>query len=156
MNWTPPLLSVAVAMSPIVTNAQTLPKLGTAVSGLASRVGAWRIASRHNWCQSSDPIACPMLELRSGESAAIALTHVASSDSLGGIDAEIVDLVFPVSAPSGVQLAECKSINERPAVLGWLDRRTRVATIFTTDGKSLFRSHVRYREGDEPCETGED
>ena len=133
---------------------QELPAIGTSVHGQDRNVGGWSIESRGSWCSVGFDPACSMLRLQVGETAAVVITKPTQRSPTGGIQAEVIIRAFKVRIPPGVTLAECRSIDGRPAVVGWLDRRHGVATVFTTDGKTLFRTKLPF-QGEEPCEIGE-
>lgn len=85
----------------------------------------------------------------------VALTRPIERNPLGGVETEIIYRVFPIELPVGAELANCPDVQGKAAVLGWLNRRSKTATIFTTDGRSLKRTSIKY-SSEEPCEIGED
>ena len=149
------LMAVVWAASPGALSAQSVDDLvGRTVTG--SEVGDWTVETSHSWCvlNSFDP-KCMMVQLRRRQMVAIALTRPTRWTATGGVAAETIYRIFPVKIPPEVRLAECRDINGRPAVLGWLNRRNNTATIFTTNGRTLLRTSLRYGS-DEPCEIGQD
>lgn len=85
----------------------------------------------------------------------VALTRPIERSPLGGVETEMIYRVFSIELPVGAELANCRDVEGKAAVLGWLNRRMQTATIFTTDGISLKRTDLKY-SSDEPCEIGQD
>ena len=143
------LISAGATASP---SAEAL--IGRNVTGHA--VDGWTVETSHSWCVSNEfNPDCLMVQLRNGRTMVVALTHPTQRSPSGGVQAETIYRAFPVELPEGVELAECRDVQNKPAVLGWLDRRSKTATIFTTDGRSLRRTSIKY-SSEEPCEIGED
>jgi hypothetical protein len=150
--------AVFLAFASSFTNAAAVPEyglVGQIVSFRVNHVAGWDIESRHSWCvvDAVDP-TCTMIRLRSGRTIAVALTKPTRNGPLGGIAKERIYRVFFLKLPHNARAAECRSINGRPSVAGWLQSRLHAATIFTTDGHSLKRWVVKYTD-EAPCEIGQ-
>lgn len=145
-----------VALSTMVIAAPKPQALvGRVVSG--GTLDGWTVEASHSWCVPSGEInpQCLMVQLRKKKTVIVALTRPMQHSPLGGIKTETIYRVFAVEPPKGAELATCRDIGGRAAVLGWLNRRSKTASIFTTDGRSLLRAVIKY-SSEAPCEIGED
>lgn len=149
---------VALGISGEANSSRLNDLIGMTVESHSSHIGGWNIESRQSWCVSGDfDPNCSMLQLRSEQTVVVALTRPTKRSGRGGVDAEIIFRVFAIELPLGAEPANCRDVNHRPAVFGWLDHRSHTASIYTTDGQSLNRTVLTYSsDEDEPCEIGQD
>jgi hypothetical protein len=144
------LASACAAAAP-----ETDALIGRTISGHS--FDGWTVETSHSWCVSSGEFndQCSMVQLRKGTTMVVALTRPIERTPLGGIGTETIYRVFSVELPVDAELANCRDVEGEAAVLGWLNRRTKTATIFTIDGVSLKRTDLEYGS-EEPCEIGQD
>jgi hypothetical protein len=124
------------------------------VPGLGISLNGWNIETRASWCEPFS-LDCSFVLFHSGRKLVVALARPKVISSKGGIESETITKEFFVTMKPGEVLANCGSYNDRPPVVGLLDKTRRRTRIYTTDGKSLSVFTSRYK-AEPPCDLGSD